>query len=42
LLQGVDDNNISVVSFGEELPMDLGHDDSAWQQNRRVELVYED
>lgn len=42
LLQGVSDANINVVSFGEELPMDLGHDESAWQQNRRVELVYEE
>ena len=42
LLQGVDDDRINVVSFGEELPMDLGHDESAWKQNRRVELVYED
>ncbi len=41
LFQGVSEDNISVVSFGEELPMDLGHDESAWSQNRRVELVYE-
>lgn len=42
LLQGVDQDNINVVSFGEELPLDLGHDESAWSQNRRVELVYEE
>lgn len=42
LLQGVVDSNINVVSFGEELPMDLGHDEDAWKQNRRVELVYEE
>jgi peptidoglycan-associated lipoprotein len=42
LLQNVADGNINVVSFGEELPMDLGHDESAWRQNRRVEIVYED
>ncbi len=42
LIQGVGDSSIQVVSFGEELPLDLGHDESAWQQNRRVELVYEE
>lgn len=41
LLQGVKDANINVVSFGEELPLDLGHEESAWSQNRRVEIVYE-
>lgn len=41
LLQGVKNENINVVSFGEELPLDLGHDESAWSQNRRVEIVYE-
>lgn len=42
LLHGVPEDNISIVSFGEELPLDLGHDESAWSQNRRVELVYEE
>ena len=42
LLQGVAKDNINIVSFGEELPMDLGHEESAWAQNRRVELVYEE
>ena len=41
LLQGVPADNITVVSFGEELPLDLGHTEDAWSQNRRVELVYE-
>lgn len=41
LLQGVPADNISVVSFGEELPLDVGHDESAWGQNRRVEIVYD-
>lgn len=42
VLQGIAAENIEVVSFGEELPLDLGHDESAWSQNRRVELVYEE
>lgn len=41
LLQGVPAENISVVSFGEELPLDVNHDESALAQNRRVEIVYD-
>ena len=41
LLQGVPAENINVVTFGEELPLDLGHNEAAWSQNRRVEIVYE-
>lgn len=39
-LQGVSDSQIQVVSFGEEKPAVSGHDESAYQQNRRVELGY--
>lgn len=39
-LQGAKDEQIQIVSFGEEKPQALGHDDSAWQQNRRVEISY--
>ncbi len=39
-MQGVNDGQIQIVSFGEEKPAVSGHDDSAWQQNRRVEIVY--
>ena len=31
---------LTVVSYGEERPVDRGHDDSAWAKNRRVEIVY--
>lgn len=41
-LQGVSDKQIQTVSFGEEKPQNLGHDETAWQQNRRVELIYPD
>ncbi|HEY3487309.1 MAG TPA: peptidoglycan-associated lipoprotein Pal [Gammaproteobacteria bacterium] len=41
LLQGATAANFNVVSFGEETPADLGHDEAAWAKNRRVELVYE-
>jgi len=39
-LQGVADNQIQVISFGEERPVALGHDNSAWNLNRRVEILY--
>jgi peptidoglycan-associated lipoprotein len=39
-LQGVGDNQIQVISFGEERPVALGHDNSAWNLNRRVEILY--
>ena len=37
--RGVKAEQISIVSFGEERPAAAGHDESAWQKNRRVELV---
>jgi len=37
ILQGVK-NNISIVSYGKELPAVNGSNESAWAQNRRVEL----
>ena len=39
-LQGAARDQVEVVSFGEERPAAAGHDESAWAQNRRVELVY--
>lgn len=40
LAQGVSASQINVVSYGEERPMAMCHDDSCWYQNRRVEIVY--
>ncbi len=40
-LQGVGAQQISTVSYGEEKPAVDGHDESAWSQNRRVELIYQ-
>ena len=40
IVQGVSDNQITTVSYGEERPADPGSDDTAWAKNRRVELVY--
>lgn len=40
MLQGVSETQITTVSFGAERPAVEGDDESAWAQNRRVELVY--
>ncbi len=39
-LLGVPDSQMEAVSFGMEKPADPGHDESAWSQNRRVEITY--
>ena len=40
LLLGANSNQIRLVSYGEESPASDGHDESSWQQNRRVEILY--
>jgi peptidoglycan-associated lipoprotein len=40
MLQGVPENQVTTVSFGAERPAAEGDDETAWAQNRRVELVY--
>ena len=37
---GVQGQQIEVRSYGEENPVALDHSDSAWQLNRRVEILY--
>ena len=41
LLQGVSADQLEIISYGEELPAALGHNEEAWSQNRRVEIVYQ-
>ncbi|MFH0794665.1 MAG: peptidoglycan-associated lipoprotein Pal [bacterium] len=39
--KGVDANMLHTISYGEDRPVDTGHDDTAWAKNRRVQfLVY--
>jgi peptidoglycan-associated lipoprotein len=40
LLLGATDSQIETVSFGEERPKNSGHDESAWAENRRDDIVY--
>lgn len=39
--QGAASDQVMIISYGEEKPAMLGHDDSAWRMNRRAELVYQ-
>jgi len=39
-LLGVPDRQIRTTSYGEERPAADGHDEFAWSQNRRVEILY--
>jgi peptidoglycan-associated lipoprotein len=38
---GVDGGRIRTVSYGENRPFAMGHDESAWSQNRRAHFVVE-
>ncbi len=40
VLLGATDNQIETTSFGEERPKNPGHDESAWAENRRDDIVY--
>jgi peptidoglycan-associated lipoprotein len=39
-LLGVSDAQVEAVSLGKEKPAVEGHDEPAWQQNRRAEIAY--
>ncbi|HEX7880507.1 MAG TPA: peptidoglycan-associated lipoprotein Pal, partial [Candidatus Eisenbacteria bacterium] len=33
---GIESSRLSTISYGEERPFEMGHDESAWHQNRRA------
>ncbi|MEK6692484.1 MAG: peptidoglycan-associated lipoprotein Pal, partial [Nitrospirota bacterium] len=39
VLLGVDPKRVSTISFGEEKPLDPGHNEEAWTKNRRGHFV---
>lgn len=41
-LNGAADQQVRTVSYGEEQPIAIGHDQAAWAKNRRAEIVYPD
>jgi peptidoglycan-associated lipoprotein len=40
-LLGAQSSQIDTVSFGEEKPRADGHDEKAWAENRRADIVYQ-
>jgi len=40
MLQGAATGQLETISYGEERPVALGHDESSWRLNRRVEMIY--
>ena len=36
---GIEDARMTTISYGEERPMDTGHNQEAWSKNRRVHFV---
>lgn len=36
---GISSNRISTISYGEERPLDPGHNEEAWAKNRRAHIV---
>ncbi len=41
LYEGASNDQISVISYGEEKPVAFGHDDESMSLNRRAEIVYQ-
>lgn len=39
-VMGVADTQMEAVSFGKEKPKATGHDETAWAENRRADIVY--
>lgn len=36
---GIAENRITTISYGEERPLDMGHNEAAWAKNRRAQFV---
>ena len=36
---GISSQRMAAVSYGEERPLDPGHNEAAWMKNRRVDIV---
>ena len=39
-VMGVQETIVETVSFGKEKPRNMGHDEAAWAENRRVDILY--
>jgi peptidoglycan-associated lipoprotein len=38
---GIEDTRLTAISYGEERPVDTGHNEGAWSKNRRAHFVIE-
>ncbi|MFA5778599.1 MAG: peptidoglycan-associated lipoprotein Pal [Elusimicrobiota bacterium] len=36
---GIKGNRMATISYGEERPVDSGHDEAAWSKNRRADML---
>ena len=36
---GIESKRINTISYGEEKPVDIGHDEEAWARNRRAHIL---
>lgn len=41
ITNGVASSQLDTVSYGKEVPVNEGHDEAAWAENRRVEIKYD-
>ena len=41
ITNGVNPQQLEAVSYGKEMPINAGHDEASWKENRRVEINYE-
>ena len=41
MLLGASDKQIETVSFGEEKPVEMGSNETAWAKNRRADILYD-
>lgn len=39
MLLGIDESRMNTISYGEERPLNYGHDELSWSQNRRDDFV---
>lgn len=39
---GLEPERFKMISYGEERPADMGHNEEAWSKNRRVEFIIEE
>lgn len=38
---GINGDRVTTISYGEEQPLAMGHDETSWRVNRRVEFIYQ-